>query len=132
MRYAIRWFKCKLKPPKNPVFGLDPIRPYLDLSPERIFDLQTHLQPFQIRLEDKSTKFDFDVNFIIEPSTVEKIVMHLWMLQCVLYKSSTDTEPLSATLHGVNTCFIHQPPKEKVKILDLTSIFSKRNQLPKI
>ena len=57
-----RWFKCKLKPPKKvhlfrscepliknfPVFALDPIRPYLDLSPERIFDLLTHLRPFQI------------------------------------------------------------------------------------
>ena len=38
--------------------------------------------------ENKSVKFDFDVNFIIEPSTIEKFVMHLEMLQCVLYISS--------------------------------------------
>ena len=31
------------------------------------------------------------------------------MLYCVLYKSSIDIEPLSLTLHGVNTCFIHHP-----------------------
>ena len=44
-----------------------------------IFDLLTHLQPFQIAAEtkDKSAKFDFDVKFIMEPSTVEKFVMHL-------------------------------------------------------
>ena len=42
-----------------------------------IFDLLTHLQPFQITAEiDKSAKFDFDVNFIIEPSTIEKFVIH--------------------------------------------------------
>ena len=28
------------------------------------------------RNEDKSVKFDFDVNFIIELSTIEKFVMH--------------------------------------------------------
>ena len=31
------------------------------------------------------------------------------MLQCVLYKSSIDIEPLSLTLHGVNACFINHP-----------------------
>ena len=31
------------------------------------------------------------------------------MLQYVLYKSSIDIEPLSSTLHGVNTHFIHHP-----------------------
>ena len=35
------------------------------------------------------------------------------MLQCVLYKLSINIEPLSLTLHGVNTRFIHQPPKKK-------------------
>ena len=40
-----------------------------------IFDLLTHLWPFQIAAEIK-TKFDFDVNFIIELLTVEKFVMH--------------------------------------------------------
>ena len=29
------------------------------------------------------------------------------MVQCVLYKSSIDIEPLSLTLHGINACFIH-------------------------
>ena len=28
------------------------------------------------RNKDKSAKFDFDINFIIESSTVEKFVMH--------------------------------------------------------
>ena len=87
------------------------------------------------RNEDKSTNFDFDINFIIEPLSIEKFVMHPLMLQCALYKSSFDIEPLSLTLHGytVSTCFIHQPsPKEKVKILNLMSIFSKSGQLPKI
>ena len=31
------------------------------------------------------------------------------MLQCVLYKSSIDSEPLSLTLYGANTCFIPHP-----------------------
>ena len=31
------------------------------------------------------------------------------MLQCALYKSSIDIEPLSLTLHGVNARFIHRP-----------------------
>ena len=48
------------------------------LTTDMIFDLLTHLQPFQNRSrnEDKSAKFDFDINFIIEPSTVEKFIMH--------------------------------------------------------
>ena len=39
------------------------------------------------------------------------ICMKLSCLPCmhVLYKLSIDIEPLSATLHGVNTCFIHHP-----------------------
>ena len=79
------------------------------------------------RNEDKSTNFDFDINFIIEPLSIEKFVMHPLMLLCALYKSF-DIEPLSLTLHGytVSTCFIHQPsPKEKVKILNLMSIFQR-------
>ena len=42
-----------------------------------IFDLLTYLRPFQIAAEnkDKSAKFDFDVNFIIELSIVEKFVI---------------------------------------------------------
>ena len=55
------------------------------------------------------------------------------MLQCVLYKSSVDSEPLSLTLHGVNPRFIQHPsnvenylighksetdrPKQKKKIM---------------
>ena len=35
------------------------------------------------------------------------------MLLYVLYKSSIDIEPLSLTLHGVNTCFIHHPSNVK-------------------
>ena len=35
--------------------------------------------------------------------------MHPYMLYYVLYKSAIDIEPLSLTLHGVNTCFIHNP-----------------------
>ena len=31
------------------------------------------------------------------------------MLLYVLYKSSIDIEPISSTLHGVNTRFIHHP-----------------------
>ena len=73
------------------------------------------------------------MNFIIEPLSIEKFVMHPLMLQGALYKSSFDIEPLSLTLHGVSTCFIHQPsPKEKVKILNLMSFFSKSGQLSKI
>ena len=36
------------------------------------------------------------------------------MLQCVLYKSSIDIEPLSSTLHGVNARFIHHPSNVKI------------------
>ena len=48
------------------------------LTINMIFDLLTHLRPFQIAAEikTKSAKFDCDINFITEPSTVEKIVMH--------------------------------------------------------
>ena len=55
------------------------------------------------RKEDKSAKFDFDINFIIELSTIEKIVMHTQMRQCILYKSSIDIELLLLTFHVVNT-----------------------------
>ena len=39
-------------------------------------------------------------------------INHKKKLKCTLrclYKSSIDIEPLSSTLHGVNTCFIHHP-----------------------
>ena len=35
------------------------------------------------------------------------------MPSCVLYKSLSDSEPLSLTLHGVNACFIHHPSNVK-------------------
>ena len=35
------------------------------------------------------------------------------MLWYVLYKSTSDIEPLSLTLHGVNACFIHHPSNVK-------------------
>ena len=35
------------------------------LTPDMIFGLPTHLQPFQ------SEKFDFDINFTIEPLTMK-------------------------------------------------------------
>ena len=35
------------------------------------------------------------------------------MLWYVLYKSTSDIEPLSLTLHGLNACFIHHPSNVK-------------------
>ena len=40
------------------------------------------------------------------------------MLWYVLYKSSIDIEPLSLTLYGVNTCFIHHPSNVKNYSID--------------
>ena len=62
--------------------------------------------------EDKSDIFEFDINFPIESSARKIVLMYHWIAYCVLYKSYIDIEPLSLTLNGVNTHFIHQPPQK--------------------
>ena len=49
------------------------------LTTDRIFDLLTPLQPFQIwaEMKTKSVKFEYNVNFLIKSSTAKKFEMHL-------------------------------------------------------
>ena len=75
-----------------------------------IFDLLTHLQPFQIWLEMKTK-----VQNWIKMSICHRTISHkkIWnvpldALICPL-QIINDIEPLSLTLHGVNACFIHHP-----------------------
>ena len=70
---------CTCEPPiKNfPVFTLESDIPCLDwqLICCLTSDPFTTLSNYS-RNEDKSAKFDLDINFITEPSTIEKFVMH--------------------------------------------------------
>ena len=93
-----------------PVFALDPIRPYLDWAPERIFNLLTHLQPFQIRLEMKTKEQNWTKMSICHRTVNHKKIWNVPLdaLICPL-QIINDIESLSSTLHGVNTCFIHHP-----------------------
>ena len=79
-----------------------------------IFDLLTHLQPFQIRLEMKTK-----VQNLTKMSICHRTVNHknIWnvplhALICPL-QIINDIEPLSLTLLGVNACFIHHPSNVK-------------------
>ena len=82
---------CTCEPPiKNfPVFTLESDIPCLDwqLICCLTSDPFTTLSNYS-RNEDKSAKIDLDINFITEPSTIEKFVMHPLIFQCVLYKWS--------------------------------------------
>ena len=80
------------------------------LSPERIFDLLTHLQPFQIRLEMKIKVQNWTKMSIYHRTINHKKIWNVPLdaLICPL-QIINDIEPLSSTLHGVNACFIHHP-----------------------
>ena len=81
---------------------------------------------------NKSAKFDFDVNFTIELSTIEKNCnAPLYALMCPL-QIINDIEPLSLTLHGIITFFIHQPPPpRKSDNFDFDVIFFKEQSIAK-
>ena len=80
------------------------------LSPERIFDLLTHLRPFQIRLEMKTKVQNWTKMSICHRTVNHKKIWNVPLdaLICPL-QIINDIEPLSLTLHGVNTCFIYHP-----------------------
>ena len=69
--------KCSCDPPikKFPIFALDSIRPYYRMSPERIFDLLTHLLPFQIWLDLTLTLHGVIACFIHHPSNVKNYLI---------------------------------------------------------
>ena len=97
-----------------PVFALDPSRPYLDWALRGFFTSKTNLQPFEIQLEMK-TKVQNSTKMSICHRTVNH--KKIWngpldALICSL-QIINDIEPLSSTLHGVNTCFIHHPSNVK-------------------
>ena len=114
-------------------FALDPI---FRLSPERIFDLLTHLWPIEIAAEMK-TKCKIWLKYQFSHRTVnyrKKFNAPLDALMCPL-QIINDSEPLSLTLHSVNACFIHhasnvenylichksktnRPKQKKIVILD--------------
>ena len=80
------------------------------LSSEKIFDLLTHLWPFQIWLEMK-TKVQNWTKMLICYRTInhkKNWNVPLDALMCPL-QIINDIEALSLTLHGVNTHFIHHP-----------------------
>ena len=80
------------------------------LTIDMIFDLLTHLQPFQITAKMK-TKVQNSTKMSICHTTVNhrKICnAPLDDLICPL-QMTNDIEPLSLTLNGVNACFIHHP-----------------------
>ena len=80
------------------------------LSPERIFDLLTHLRPFQIWLEMKTKVQNWTKMSICHRTVNHKKIWNVPLdaLICPL-QIINDIEPLSSTLHGVNACFIHHP-----------------------
>ena len=80
------------------------------LSPERIFGLLTHLQPFQIQLEMKTKVQNWTKMSICHRTVNHKKIWNVPLdaLICPLQIIS-DIESLSLTFHGVNACFIHHP-----------------------
>ena len=80
------------------------------LSPERIFDLLTHLRPFQIWLEMKTKVQNWTKMSICHRTINHKKIwsVPLDALICPL-QIINDTEPLSLTVDSVNTRFIHHP-----------------------
>ena len=78
------------------------------LTIDMIFDLLTHLWPFQIAAKMK-TKVQNSTKMSICHTTVNhRNICNAPSdaLMCPLQIIS-DIEPLSLTIHGVNTCFIH-------------------------
>ena len=110
------------------------------MSPERIFDLLTHLQPFQIRLEMKTKVQNWTKMSICHRTVNHKKIWNVPLdaLICPL-QITNDIESLSLTLHGLNARFIHHPsnvenysiahksetdqPKQKKEIRVLDNIF---------
>ena len=79
-----------------------------------IFDLLTHLWPFQIAAKMK-TKVQNSTWMSICHRTInhkKNLNVPLDALMCPL-QIINDIEPLSLTLYGVNACFIHHPSNVK-------------------
>ena len=111
------------------------------LSPERIFDLLTHLPPFQIRVEMKTKVQNWTKMSIFHRTVNHKKIWNVPLdaLICPL-QIINDIEPLSLTLHGLNACFIHHPsnlenysighksetgqPKKKKKCIKFTYLYT--------
>ena len=105
--------KCSCDPPIKifPIFALDSIRPYLDWA-LRIFDLLTHLQPFQIWLEMKTKVQNWTKMSICHRTASHKKIWNVPLdaLICPLQIINWHWTPI---IHGVNTCFIHHPSNVK-------------------
>ena len=80
------------------------------LSPDRIFDLLTHLWPFQIRLEMKTKVKNWTKMSICHRTINHKKNWNV-PLDALIYPLQiiNDIEPLSLTIHSVNAHFIHHP-----------------------
>ena len=138
------WCKEVLLWPSNKkfsIFALDPIRPYLDWA-LRIFDLLTHLRPFQIWHEMKTKVQNWTKMSICHRTVNHKKIWNVPLdaLICPL-QIINDIEAISLTLHGVNACFIHhlsnvenysighksetgQPKKKKKKCVKFTYLYT--------
>ena len=102
--------KCSCDPPikKFPVLALNPIRSYLDWALRGFLISKTIYDPFKLDLKWRpKCKFWLKCQFAILKSTTKKI----WNapLDALMYPLQIIKwlEPLSLTVHGVNTHFIH-------------------------
>ena len=106
------------------------------LSPERIFDLLTHLRPFQMWLEMKTKVQNWTKMSICHRTVNHKKIWNVPSdaLICPL-QISNDIEPLSLTLHGVNASNVEnysighksetsQPKKKKKKSASNSHIYT--------
>ena len=103
--------KCSCDPPiKNfPIFALDPTRPYLDWQPKAILTSQPIYDPFKCDFEWRpKCKIGLNVNLPKNRQAEKNSNVPLDALMCPL-PIINDIEPLSSTLHGANTHFIHHP-----------------------
>ena len=84
------------------------------LTINTIFDLLTHLRPFQIRLEMKTKEQNWTKMSICHRTVNHKKIWNVPLdaLICLL-QIINDIEPLSLTIHGVNARFIHHPSNVK-------------------
>ena len=89
------------------------------LTIDMIFDLLTHLWPFEIAAEMK-TKCKIWLKCQFSHTTInhrKNFNVSLDALMCPL-QIINDSEPLSLTLHGLNACFIHHPSNVKNYLID--------------
>ena len=83
------------------------------MSPEKIFDLLSHLRPFQIQLEMKTKVQNWTKMSICHITINHKKIWNILLDALICPLQIINWHWISSTLHDVNACFTNHPSNVK-------------------